>query len=461
MKKYLKNILSLAVLLVTGMFACTSDSRNHEAHQQAQEKKKAVRLTAEEVEASGPYLTYDQEKKPVLCWTEKINDQKGYILKYAVFNPATEAFGEPVSVLPSMGTRPHPESMNKVAFKADGTVVALYAVKHPTDENPFAGSILYTLSADDGKSWSDAAFLHSDTLPDYGRGYFDLATLPDGEVGACWLDGRLAEADTGSALFFARTVKGEGFEADQQIGESTCECCRTDIFTDQNGRIHMAYRDITFPAGQMGEQVRDISYSYSDDLGKTFTKAKKISADNWVIEGCPHTGPSLAADEQGLHAVWFTAGGGTGVYYTHSANYGDAFSPREAINPEARNPQLIDFSEGELVMVWNAISAPKRKTRAGLTGNQQHEGTHGSPAGRSKIMLQRRRADQVKESHVISDDGAGNATYPVILAINNNKVLIAWTQEEGENTGIYYKVVALNSTRTTGLSENVLKSSGR
>jgi uncharacterized protein YxeA len=84
MKKYLKNILSLAVLLVTGMFACTSDSRNHEAHQQAQEKKKAVRLTAEEVEASGPYLTYDQEKKPVLCWTEKINDQKGYILKYAV-----------------------------------------------------------------------------------------------------------------------------------------------------------------------------------------------------------------------------------------------------------------------------------------------------------------------------------------------------------------------------------------
>jgi hypothetical protein len=445
MKNSLKNILSLTALLVVGISACTSDNHNQKAHQQASEKEKAIRLTADEVEASGSYLTYDQENNPVLCWTESMsNQEEGHVLKYAVFNPATEAFGEPVTVLPSSGTRAHPESMNKVGFKADGTVVALYAVKHPTEENPFAGSIFYTLSTDGGKSWSDAAFLHSDTLPDYGRGYFDLATLPDGEMGAVWLDGRFAETDTGSALFFAKTAKGEGFGADRQIGTSTCECCRTDIFVDQNGRIHVAYRDITFPASQMGKQVRDMSYSYSDDLGRTFTKAKKLSSDNWAIEGCPHTGPSLAADEQGLHALWFTAGGGTGVYYTRSANYGDTFSPREVTSQEARHPQLITLTEGELVMVWDETSASKEKQHAGLTtGNQQHGAMHGSPASGSKIMLQLRKANQIKENLIVSDDRAGNATHPVALAIDKNKVLVAWTQEDMEKTGVYYKVVDL------------------
>lgn len=226
-----------------------------------------------------------------MCRTEALNGQEGHILKYAVFHPVQEAFGEAVSVLASADTRAHPESMNKIAFKADCTVVALYAVKHPTEENPFAGSVYYTLSAGNGSSRTTARYLHSDTLPDYGRGNFDVATLADGEVGAVWLDGRFAAADTGSALFFARTEKGKGFGSGQQSGESACECCRTDLLTDANGRIHIAYRDITNPAAGMGKQLRDLSYSYSDDHGKPFTKGKPLRADGWAIKGCPHTAP--------------------------------------------------------------------------------------------------------------------------------------------------------------------------
>lgn len=148
-------------------------------------------------------------------------------------------------MLPSEGSRSHPESMNKIAFKADGTVVALFEVKHPVEGNPFAGSVYFTLSGDGGSSWIKFPYLHSDTLPDYGRGYVDMATLADAKVGTECPDGRFAAADTVSAIFFACTEKGKGFGPDRQAGESTCECCRTEILTDTAGRIHVAYRDIT------------------------------------------------------------------------------------------------------------------------------------------------------------------------------------------------------------------------
>lgn len=442
MKNNLKKILSLTFFLMLEMFACTSDSHNHEAHQQAYEKKAPVRITADEVDASGPYLTYNHEKNPVLCWTENMVEGEGHVLKYAVFNAATKAFGEPVTVMPSRGTRAHPESMNKVVFKADGTVVAVYALKHPTEENPFAGSILYTLSTDEGKSWSDADFLHSDTLPDYGRGYFDLAALPNGEVGAVWIDGRYAGADKGSAIFFASTSKGEGFGADQQIGESTCECCRTDIFVDRNGRIHVAYRDITFPVNQMGKQVRDLSYSYSDDLGKSFTQPMKLSADNWEIEGCPHTGPSLAADGQGLHVVWFTEGGGTGVYYTTSADKGSSFAPRQKISDDAKFPQMAALPSDEIVMVWNERQNINKQEQEAMVSSP-HPGVQSRTSSSSQIQLQlRNRKDAIFTLPLTAADM--DASYPVVIPIEGRKVLVAWTTVDTAGSFIYYQIVDLD-----------------
>src|SRR3546814_5220138 len=77
-----------------------------------------------------------------------------------------------------------------------------------------------------------------------------MGTLGNGEVGAIWLDGRYGEADTGSALFFASTIPEGGFGMDKMIGESTCECCRTDLLVDSAGRIHIAYRDILYPRSE-------------------------------------------------------------------------------------------------------------------------------------------------------------------------------------------------------------------
>ncbi|HYH55918.1 MAG TPA: hypothetical protein VD772_04865, partial [Anseongella sp.] len=237
------------IFIYTGLLSAVLMAGCHEKPALQPESKA---LTAKGSEATDPYITRDHQGRPVLCWTEKTPGEGRYVLKYAVFDPGKEEFGPAVSVRPSTGTKTSAESANKVAFKSDGSIVALFSRRFEDPENRFAGGILYSLSPDQGKSWSAARYLHSDTLHRYGRGFFDICTLPDGEVGAVWLDGRFGEADTGSAIFFARTEKGAGFGADKVIGQSTCECCRTDILTDSAGMIHIAYRDILHPPDRFG-----------------------------------------------------------------------------------------------------------------------------------------------------------------------------------------------------------------
>src|SRR5690606_1723917 len=116
------------------------------------------------------------------------------------------------------------------------------------------------------------------------------------------------DAEKGSALFFARTTSGKGFGEEICLDKNTCECCRTEILNDQEGGVHIAYRGIKLPIGHLGKQVRDTVYSFSSDNGKTFTPTIAIGKDNWEIEACPHTGPTLAYSKGKLSALWFTGG---------------------------------------------------------------------------------------------------------------------------------------------------------
>src|SRR5690606_30886952 len=120
MKKKIKNLLTFTAICAIGWFACTGEKHKQVSTNRSDPQENAIRLTEEGVEASGTYLTYDQEGHPVLCWTEGEKVEGGFVLKYSVFNPEEDVFGPPVHVKPSLGTRAHPESMNKVGFKTDG-----------------------------------------------------------------------------------------------------------------------------------------------------------------------------------------------------------------------------------------------------------------------------------------------------------------------------------------------------
>jgi hypothetical protein len=362
--------------------------------------------------SGGAYFTKDNSGNTVLCWTAgpKGNAQ----LYYAFYNSEKGILEEPIVVTPSQGTGVHEESMNKVAFRKDGTVIAVYERKHPTEKNKYAGSILYTQSFDGGKSWTQEKFLHTDTIRENSRSFFDIATLADGEIGAVWLDGRLKTGADGTSLFFSKTNGRNGFQSDKLIGETVCQCCRTDIYTDLNGNVHVVYRDIE---SSIKGQVRDFAHVVSSDNGNIFSKPKIISQDNWIVDGCPHTGASLAGDQNKIEVVWFTAGGTPGLYRTVSTDQGKTFQPRQLVSQEALHPQISSLGDLSII-VWDGTKPHNM---------QSHSDHHDASTGKAGITLSLERpSDNGNRISKVVDEEGGE--FPVLTIINSKESLVAYAK---------------------------------
>lgn len=392
-------------------------------------------LNTSGIGAAGPYFTVDHKGNAVLCWSEQDATDSLYRLKYAVYDPQKDQFGASLTVPGSAGCSISPESMAKVAFKADGTVMAVFAKRFPDEKNPYAGAIYYSMSADEGKSWSEPMFLHTDTSPTYGRSFFDLSRLKDGEIAAVWLDGRYGKSIKGSALFFNRTGKSKGFVAESCLDKGTCECCRTDLMTDERGNLHLAYRSIMFPTALSDKQVRDMVYKKSTDNGQTFSAAKVISNDNWEINGCPHSGPSLAFANGLLHVVWFTAGGSSGLYETSAAASG--FRPRSLVTASGKHPQLLALAGGKIAMVCEEQESHGHEEMK--MDHSKHGAMNHGPAGMSKIVLRVSENGGPWETTDLTD--GMQAEHHAVLAAVDQGLLMAWVREGAQGATIQYTVL--------------------
>lgn len=392
-------------------------------------------LSTSGIATVGPYFTNDHHGNAVLCWSEQDAKDSLYRLKYAVYDAGKDQFETSVTIPGSTGCSISAESMAKVAFKSDGTVIAVFAKRFPDERNPYAGAIYYSVSANEGKSWSAPLFLHTDTSHTYGRSFFDLTRLKDGEVAAVWLDGRYGKSIKGSALFFNRTAKGKGFDAESCVDKGTCECCRTDLMTDGEGNLHLAYRSIVFPTALSDKQVRDMVYKKSTDNGQTFTEAEAISNDNWEINGCPHSGPSMAVAQGTPHAVWYTAGGGSGLYETSATDSG--FRPRNLITASGKHPQLHTIADGKIAMVCEEQEShghEEMKMDHSKPGKMSHE-----PAGMSKIVL--RVSDNGSPWQKTELTNGMHADNHAVLTPVDNGLLIAWVREGAPGATICYTIL--------------------
>jgi hypothetical protein len=405
---------------------------------QPAKKPVAKLLNTVGISAVGPYLTKDRQGNAVLCWTEQDGLDSLNRLKYAVYNPKLAQFGIPITVSVSAGCSTTAESMGKIAFKSDGTVLAIFARKFPKEKNPYAGAIFYTMSANGGKTWSNASFLHSDTVHTYGRSFFDVTRTREGEIAAVWLDGRFGRTIKGSALYFCRTSKGEGFGRDTCLQKGTCECCRTDILTDEAGNIHLAYRSIIFPSALSGRQVRDMVYQLSADNGKSFSAPKVISKDNWEIEGCPHSGPSLSVTKNTTDAIWFTAGGNSGLYFTSALTPGVDFRTRNLITATGRHPQMIRLNDEKLAMVCEEIPETVPSTHAMVMDHSKGMMNHG-PAAEAKIVL-RVLSNGTVEKVINLSDGR-QSDHHAVLARTEQGLLTAWIRERNGVSRIFYTTI--------------------
>lgn len=422
------------------VFCCLSSLIFLSACSKKEELPQARMLPIAGIAATGPYFTQDHLDRPVLCWTEKDKKDSLYRLKYAVYDQLKDTLGVTVTVSGSAGCSTSAESMGKIAFKSDGTAIAIFAKSFPLEKNPYAGAIYYSMSKDEGQNWSEPRFLHSDTSHAYGRSFFDITRLKSGEIAAIWLDGRFAGQIKGSSLFFSKTEAGAGFETEICLDKGTCECCRTNILTDQEGNIHLAYRGIQYPSVLSGKQVRDMVYRRSSDQGKSFLTAQAISRDNWEMEGCPHSGPSLSVTGDQVQAIWFTAGGGAGLYTAAASAKGGGFQERQLVTASGRHPQMIAVSAGRTAMVCEEVKEDQSNNRHLHEKTDHSKMNHSmmkpAPAAPAKIVLSILDKGKAGKSTDISD--GRYADHHAVLRLVDHELIIAWVREEASGSSIYY-----------------------
>lgn len=374
-------------------------------------------VMADTAAGSCPYLTKDNKDNIVLSWVKQL-DTSASIYCYAVFMEHDKTFGKSIDIPASANIHAHSENLPKIVFKPSGEIIAVWGAANPNPGNTYSGLVYYAQSFDAGKTWSKAKRLVND-MAGFDQRYFDVALMPDGEAAIIWLDNRKKTAKEGSALYFAQTKGNNGFKNERQISEPCCECCRTDLFIDSKMNVHVLYRAI------INDSIRDMVHSVSTDGGNTFSSPKKISNDNWVINGCPHTGPAMAQNQEGLQFTWFTAGSGTGVFYNHSKDNGNTFSKKDSLSTGGgRHPQITTLKNGNILIVWdeNFQKAKKYISRVGL-------------------QLRSPEGDYLIKDYITSDNS--NSTYPVISSINNDLSIIAYTQTVKDKSYIFYKAISV------------------
>ena len=372
----------------------------------------ARRISSSVNSAESVYLTRDNFDNPVILWTEKSTNE--LTLVFAVSYDDGDSFSQNVSVALDRDVATHAEGMPKIAFKKDGTIIVAYEKKAPTKENKYAGSICYITSNDQGKSWSRERYMHSDTVTGRSRSYFDIEALADGEVGASWLDIKLNQETDGRSVVFAKTNEADFFIRETLIDSSACQCCRIDLYTDIDNNVFVAYRGLR--KSMMGKSVRDMMVATSTDEGTTFTSPLTISADNWNIDGCPHTGPSLCSNKAGLVTLWYTEGNGNGIYYAHKSNSQEEFLPRQLVSTAGRHPQVSSTND-RIAMLW-----------------EENSDYSGKPITTINYRVIKDGNDV--EKNILTPKDV-NAFLPVVTQTKNG-FLVAYLMMTGSKVGVYF-----------------------
>ncbi|HEX7831920.1 MAG TPA: sialidase family protein [Thermoanaerobaculia bacterium] len=190
-----------------------------------------------------------------------------------------------------------------VVEDAKGTLFAHWLQKSGKDT--YSYDVRMSTSRDDGASWGQSFVLNRDGK-EAEHGFATLAVLPQGGVGATWLDGRKMTGGShdghemgGDMGIRYATVDANGTIANEvELDARTCECCTTGMTMTSAGPV-IVYRD------RSPDEVRDISYVAM--TAKGWTQPARVNADEWKINACPVNGPQIDAIGTQAVTAWFTA----------------------------------------------------------------------------------------------------------------------------------------------------------
>jgi hypothetical protein len=245
-------------------------------------------------------------QRVLLSWVEKVGEKR-YALRFATRDEG--GWSEIRTVAEGENWFINWADFPSVIELADGSLAAHWLVK--SGPGAYAYDVNISRSADGGKTWGKPVVPHTDgTQTEHG--FVSLIPLPDGRLGASWVDGRAlkgmkedAEEHEGPlpvsmALRYA-AIDASGKVSDEAVlDERICECCQTSAALTAEGPI-IVYRD------RSESEVRDNYFIRRE--GEKWSSPRPVGVDNWEISACPVNGPSVAADGRRVAVAWFTEEG--------------------------------------------------------------------------------------------------------------------------------------------------------
>lgn len=324
---------------------------------------------------------------------------------------------------------PHLQAPAQVVVSPDGDVHVVWTNAIPVEGRRFpASNLLIASSRDGGRTFEPQHAINSDAggLPS-GHTFHDVTVAADGRIVVTWLDSRNKErrlhdghepstdpTETGSEIWLAISDDGGRTFRESTVAVNTCQCCRTSVITGQDGQIHLAWRHV-FEDGS-----RDMVLSTSTDGGIMFDEPRRIHYDNWQVEGCPHSGPSLALDDDdNIHVAWYTgAPEREGLYYA-MAEPGKAFSdPVPLVQGVAVSQvKLARASANTIWLAWEEqpsalVRLGQASAARGLERITDHALDGFSPAiaaGSDGLLLASQLGTEVHilQAELVTDNGTG------------------------------------------------------
>lgn len=255
------------------------------------------------------------------------------------------------------------EARPKVAIGPGGEV---YVTWTKALGKPYTGEIRFSRSLNGGRTFSAPVRVHADRQVITHR-FDSIAVNRSGQIFVAWIDKRdgvaaakapAAPAYRGAAVYFAVSDdRGTTFRGDHKLADNVCECCRIALLPQDDGSVIAMWRHVFAP------NIRDHAIAKMHVDGRA-DPVQRATFDDWRSDVCPHHGPSLAEDADGiLHAVWFTqAPGRSGVFYGRLRD-GAVEGQRQVGGDTAEHADLA-VTGRRVAMAWKEFDGERSQLRA-------------------------------------------------------------------------------------------------
>jgi hypothetical protein len=248
------------------------------------------------------------------------------------------------------------------------------------------------------------------------NGFASIATAPTGEIYVAWLDGRDSGKGTFSVYVAKSADKGKTFGPNIRVADSACPCCRPAVIVGAHGEVHVAWRKV------FEGNVRDMVVASSTDHGDSFGKPVRVAEDNWVLNACPDSGPTMAVVGGKLFIAWHTEMEERAMIHLASSNDGGrSFGETRHASGDVQDPNhpvLKASPDGQLTLTFQGRTAKKA----------------GDWSVTQPFIV---RIDQDGSvSQPVAIPTATAATYPDVAMGSGGLVYAAWTRTQGDASAI-------------------------